>query len=160
MGKHTFSFRHRLENVSTSLILRSISTVSFLLGAVLAIMGTILALLDFSMALNVFKVTAEQAAFVVNQFPGIPILVTDVADQGFLTVGLVTSILGVDLLLVGAGLRAGIRIAKWTAIMLFSLAVYFDFVEFLVLGLLGAPMSLAMAVLNAVILYLLLKLKI
>jgi hypothetical protein len=63
-----------------------------------------------------------------------------------------------DVLLVGLGLWAKSKFAKWVAMVIFSLAAYFDFVQFLFLGLLGSSSSLIGMFVNGSIVFLLTKL--
>jgi hypothetical protein len=61
--------------------------------------------------------------------------------------------LGLDILLVGLGLWVGHRGARWVAAIIFGLAAFFDFVQFLLFGLLGAPASSVELIVNSLILW-------
>jgi hypothetical protein len=61
--------------------------------------------------------------------------------------------LGLDILLVGLGLWVRHRGARWVGVTIFGLAAFFDFVQFLLFGLLGAPGSSIELIVNSLILW-------
>jgi len=67
--------------------------------------------------------------------------------------GIVVWMLGFDILLVGLGLWVRHRGARWVGVIIFGLAAFFDFVQFLLLGLLGAPTSSIELIVNSLILW-------
>jgi hypothetical protein len=95
----------------------------------------------------------------MSQIPGIPFELGDLINSGGLTlVGIALWVVGFDVLLVGLGLWARSKLAKWVALMVFSVAAFFDLVQFLLLGLLGSPSSVIGIFVNGLIVYLLTKL--
>jgi hypothetical protein len=89
--------------------------------------------------------------------PGMPLELSDLGASGLAMVGIVTWIIGLDLLLVSLGLSVKNRVAKYVAIVFFALAAYFDFVQFLLKGLSGAMFSVIGLALNITIVYFLFK---
>jgi hypothetical protein len=61
--------------------------------------------------------------------------------------------LGLDVLLVGLGLWVRHRGARLVGVIIFGLAAFFDFVQFLLFGLLGAPGSAIELIVNSLILW-------
>jgi len=87
------------------------------------------------------------------QFPGIPFGPADLATSSESIGGIVVWMLGLDILLVGLGLWIRHRYARWIGVTIVGLAAFFDFVQFLLYGLLGAPGSVIELVVNSLILY-------
>lgn len=106
------------------------------------------------------KLEGQFASSIVGQFPGVPLPLGELNSQGAAVIGLSITVLGLDMLLVGLGLWTRNKLARWLAIVIFGLAAYFDFVQFLLLGLLGAPTSTIGIAVNSLMVYTLLKCKI
>lgn len=103
--------------------------------------------------------TTKSVVFVMGQIPGIPFELSDLINNGGLTwVGIALWIVGLNILLIGLGLWARSKLAKWVAVMFFSAAAFFDFIQFLLSGLLGSPTSVVGIFVNGLIVYLLTKL--
>jgi hypothetical protein len=103
--------------------------------------------------------TTKSVMFVMSQIPGIPFELSDLINSGSLTLaGIALWVVGFDVLLIGLGLWARSKLAKWVALMVFSAAAFFDLVQFLLLGLLGSPSSVIGIFVNGLIVYLLTKL--
>jgi lysylphosphatidylglycerol synthetase-like protein (DUF2156 family) len=88
--------------------------------------------------------------------PGVPFYMGDVAQGGANVIGLVSWIVGLDLLLIGLGLWVRHRLAWLAAVVVFTLAAYFNFVQFLLHGVLGAPTSVFEMFIDTFLLYVLL----
>ena len=85
---------------------------------------------------------AQAAVSTSDWIPGIPFYIGALTNVNAIIVGSVSWILGVDLLLVGLGLWVRHRLARSAAIMIFALAALFQFVQFLLFGAIGSPISL------------------
>jgi hypothetical protein len=123
----------------TGLIARFIITF----GAVLIAGGLCLIIVDVGDSARVAQTSlaAGSAVSIFDWIPGIPFYVGDLANVSLTAIGLVLWILGVDFLLVGLGLWVRHRLARLAALMMFGLAAFFQFVQFLLLGVLGSPVS-------------------
>jgi lysylphosphatidylglycerol synthetase-like protein (DUF2156 family) len=93
----------------------------------------------------------------LDQILGFPLPINEMINNSITAVGIATSIIGLDLLIVSQGLRAKNKLALWIAMIILALATYFDMVSFLFQGLLGAPTSAPGAIINGLVLYVLLK---
>jgi hypothetical protein len=136
-----------------------VATVTF--GVISLVGGLSIVLFAASLPAKVSGVDAAIASvvFVMSQIPGIPFELGDLINSGGLTlVGIALWVVGFDVLLVGLGLWARSKLAKWVALMVFSVAAFFDLVQFLLLGLLGSPSSVIGIFVNGLIVYLLTKL--
>jgi hypothetical protein len=143
-----------------SLIADALFITSITVGVVLLVGGLFVTILAASLPAKVSGVDsmAQSIVFVMGQIPGIPLSLGDLINNGLATVGIVSWIIGFDILLVGLGLWTKNKFAKWVALAIFSLAAYFDLVQFLFLGLLGSPSSVIGSSVNGLIVYLLTKL--
>ena len=106
-------------------------------GVVLIVGGLYLMLADSSAS------TVKDITSTVEWVPGIPFYIGGLGNLSVATVGLVTWLLGVDLLLVGLGLWVRHTLARLAALAVFALAACFQFIQFLNVGILGLPASLA-----------------
>lgn len=143
-----------------SLIADVIFVTSMTSGVVLLVGGLFITILAASLPERISGVDslAQSIVFVMGQIPGVPLSLEDLINNGLATVGIVSWIIGFDVLLVGLGLWVKSKFAKWVAMMIFSLAAFFDFVRFLFLGLLGSSNSLIGMFVNGSIVFLLTKL--
>jgi lysylphosphatidylglycerol synthetase-like protein (DUF2156 family) len=89
----------------------------------------------------------------INWIPGIPFYVGKLANLSTSAAGLASWITGIDLLLVGMGLWVRHKAARLVALMIFSLGALFQFVEFVSVGILGAPASFIELCLSGIFLY-------
>ncbi len=94
---------------------------------------------------------------VLGPLPGVPINIQDLGDASLSSTGLVSWIIGLNLLVVGLGLWQRSKFAKWVAIIIFGLAAFFNFAQFMFFGVLGAPAAIVGLFINVLILYLLIK---
>lgn len=97
--------------------------------------------------------TIKSIISTVSLVPGIPLNVGDIAGQGAATIGLVSWIVGIDLLLVGLGLWVRHRFARFVAITIFTLAAFFQFLQFLLQGYLKVPTSIPEFLIDLVFVY-------
>jgi len=85
---------------------------------------------------------ATSAVSILDWIPGIPFYIGNLADSSVTTIGLVSCVLGIGLLLVGLGLWMRRRLARLAALAIFASAAFFQFIQFLLLGILGSPVSI------------------
>ena len=116
-------------------------------GIMLTISGLFVMILAATLPAEVSGVELLQQSVlsVLGLIPGVPINMNDLEGSSL------------DLLVVGLGLWVRSKVARWIAIIVFTSSVFFNFVQFLLLGLLGAPMATVSLLVNALILYLLWK---
>jgi hypothetical protein len=95
----------------------------------------------------------ESAVAAIGWLPGVPIYLGDLSNIGAITVGSVSWILGINLLLVGMGLWVRHKIARLAGLLVFGLASFFEFVQFLLLGVLGSPISIVDLLVNVFFVY-------
>jgi lysylphosphatidylglycerol synthetase-like protein (DUF2156 family) len=133
--------------------------VTATIGAVLLVGGLSITIIASSLPAKVSDVASiEQPVLgVLGLIPGVPLSIGDVANCGLTATGMVAWIIGLDILIVGLGLRAKNKLAKWMAFGIFGLAAYFSFQQLLLSGLFGATNAAVSLVANALILYLLWK---
>jgi hypothetical protein len=124
-------------------------------GVVLIVGGLYLMITDGNASSQVVQtsLSAKTAVSLFNWVPGIPFYIGDLANLSTSTVGLVSWLVGLDLLLVGLGLWVKHRLARFTALMIFVLATFFQFVQFLYLGILGAPTSVIELCIDGILVY-------
>jgi len=156
------SFRHKLFSTGEAIwkiAARTISLVSIGLGGLLLIMGLLMLIVDTGLFMNPARVSLVSKNFLstLAQFPGIPFDLTELTTSPATIAGIVVWILGLDVMLVGLGLWVKNRFARYTGITVFGLAAFFDFVKFLLSGILGAPSSVIELIVNSTILYCFLK---
>jgi uncharacterized membrane protein (DUF2068 family) len=150
-----------LTHFSKSKIADVLFVVTVTFGVISLVGGLSLVLFTASLPAKVSGVDAatRSVVFVMSQIPGIPLELGDLIKGGGLTlVGIALWVLGFDSLLIGLGLWARSKFAKWIALVVFSAAAFFDFVQFLFLGLFGSPSSVVGLFVNGTIVYLLTKL--
>jgi hypothetical protein len=124
---------------------------------VLVVCGLYLMITDASASIQVAQTNsvAKSAVSVLDWIPGIPFYIGDLANATATAVGLVCWILGIDFLLVGLGLWVRHRLARLAALVIFAVAGFFQFVQFLLLGILGSPVSIIELSIDGVFAYLL-----
>jgi len=112
----------------------------------------------------IMGVSGPQTTAAVNSFvstvewiPGIPLYLSSLANTSAPTIGLVSWIVGADLLLVGLGLWVRDRLAHLIAMGIFALAAFFQFIVVLYGGILGATASFFGLCVDAVLFYFLLS---
>jgi hypothetical protein len=92
--------------------------------------------------LNQTSSGSQTLLFGVEWIPGIPFYTGDLANLSSVISGSAYWIVGANLLLVGLGLWARHKLARLAAIIVFSLAAFFQFIQFLLFGVLGSPLSI------------------
>jgi len=122
-------------------------------GVVLIVGGLYLMISDSG---SISYSASQSVAFAVNWVPGVPFYFGEVASCGTSMVGLVSWIIGLDLFLVGLGVWARHKLARFVALAMFGVAAFFEFGEFLVSGFMSAPASLFGFCVDAIVVYFLL----
>jgi hypothetical protein len=156
------SFRHKLFSIGEAIwkiAAKTVSLVSIGLGGLLLVLGLLMLVVDTGLFMNPTHVSLVSKNFLstLAQFPGIPFDLTELTTSPATIAGIVVWILGLDVMLVGLGLWVKNRFAIYAGIVIFGLAVFFDFVKFLLSGILGAPSSVIELIVNSMILYCLFK---
>lgn len=142
-------------------IVATLFLIHITFGVILLVCGLFITVFVAMLPANVSGIEsiAQSIILIVSYVPGIPFELSAFADATGLTVtGLALWFVGLDLLLLGLGIWARSKIAKWIALIFFLTAAFFDFAQFLQLGILGSPVSVLGLTLNGVIFYLLTKL--
>jgi lysylphosphatidylglycerol synthetase-like protein (DUF2156 family) len=141
-----------------TLITDVLAVIIITIGVVLIVSGFYLIVRAVSASSQVAQTNlAKSAVSAVDWIPGIPFYVGDLAKSSITVIGLVSWILGIDLLLVGLGVWARHRLARFAALVIFGLAGFFQFVQFLLLGILGSPVSVIELCADGAIVYCLLS---
>jgi len=156
------SFRHKIHDTAQSILERAaeiISLVSIGLGSVLLASSLLMLVLDtgFFMSSTHVSMVSNNFLNTVAQLPGIPFDLTELKTSPSTISGILVWILGLDIVLVGLGIWVKNRLARYAGITVFGLAAYFNFVKFLLFGILGSPSSIIELAVNSTILYLLFK---
>jgi hypothetical protein len=148
-------FKKHLDNKEA--ITNILSEIIITLGVVLIVGGIYLMILDPSSSNQTLQTTVA-AKTVINTtawIPGIPFFVNDLANCSITAIGLVSWLMGINLLLTGLGLWVRHGLARLVALSIFCLSASVQFVQFLLFGIIGSPNSVVLLILDAVILYLL-----
>jgi hypothetical protein len=141
-----------------TLITNVLAVIIIIIGLVLIVGGPYLMIRDVSVSTQIDQTNlVKSAVSAVDWIPGIPFYVGDLAKSSITVIGLVSWILGIDLLLVGLGVCVRHRLARFAALVIFGLAGFFQFVQFLLLGILGSPTSVIELCVDGVIVYCLLS---
>jgi len=138
-----------------SLITDLMSKFTITFGVVLIVGGLYLMIVNpgsFA-ALTQTNQSVNSAVTAIGWLPGVPLYLGDLNNIGSITVGSVSWILGIDLLLIGLGLWVRHKLARMAAIIIFVLAAFFEFIQFILLGALGSPISLIDFLVNAIFAY-------
>jgi hypothetical protein len=127
-----------------ALITNLLARLIIAFGVVLIVGGLYLMITDVSASTQAQQtgLLATSAVSTLDWIPGIPFYIGDLANASATAIGLVSWILGVDFVLVGLGLWIRSGLARLAALIIFVLAAYFQFVQFLLLGILGSPISI------------------
>jgi hypothetical protein len=131
-------------------------TITF--GVVLIVGGLYLMITASAVSTQAFQTynAVKSTVDTINWIPGIPFYIGDLLSRGATIVGVVSWILGIDLLLLGLGLWVRHRFARFAAFAVFGLAAIFQFIQFLILGAMGSPSSIVEFLADAIIIYFLL----
>lgn len=135
-----------------ALITDYVAKLTITFGVVLIVSGLYLMITNPSASTQASQ-SLPSAVSAVDWIPGIPFYVGNLSNVAAITVGSVSWILGVDLLLVGLGLWVRHAVARLAALMLFALAAFFQFVQFLFLGIIGSPTSVAELLIDVAFVY-------
>ena len=131
--------------------LLSILVITF--GIVLICNGVILITTNASNGSQ--GVSSQFAMSATNSIPGIPISITDLSQTSVAGIGLVSWIIGLNLLFIGLGLWIKHKLARVVGIVVFGLACFFQFIQFLLVGIVGSPISVIQMFVNGALGYLL-----
>ncbi len=142
---------------NSALITDMITMLIITFGVVLIFNGLILMTTNQPNNDSSETLTSEFAVSVTNSIPGIPFCIGEMTNYSLATVGLVSWAVGLNLLFIGLGLWIRHKFARITAFIVFSLATVFQFVQFLLLGIAGSPISIAEIMFNGIFSYLLLS---
>jgi hypothetical protein len=156
------AFRHKLfmsGQAIWKIAAKTVSLFSIGLGGLLLVLGLLMLMFDTGIFLSSTRVSLVSNNFLstIAQFPGIPVDLTELTTSPATIAGFVVWILGFDIMLVGLGLWVKSRFARYVGIAVFGMAAFFDFVKFLLAGVLGAPGSVIELIANSVLLYCLFK---
>jgi len=124
-------------------------------GVILIVGGFYLMLTDAGASAQAAQtiLAVNSVVSTVNWVPGIPFYIGALTNLSVSTIGLVSWLIGLDLLLVGLGLWVRHSLARYTALAIFLLAAVFQFVQFLYLGVVGAPASVAVLCIDVAFFY-------
>jgi len=150
------------EQISTDFLrflkAKTVSRLSMIAGTVMLFGGLLLIGIDYNLgASDPLRNIALLSVQSFEQIIGFPLPVNGFALNSISAVGVATSISGFDLLAVSLGLSVHSRSALWVGTIIFTLATFFDFTLFLLMGLLGAPVSLPGTIVNLLMAYTLVK---
>jgi hypothetical protein len=148
-------FKKQLDNKES--ITNILSEIIITLGVVLIVGGIYLMVLDPS-SLNQTLQTSVAAKSVLSTtawIPGLPFFMNDLESCSITTMGLVSWLMGINLLLTGLGLWVRHGLARLAALLIFCLSAVVQLVQSLLLGIIGSPNSVVLLILDAVIVYLL-----
>jgi hypothetical protein len=146
--------RNYLNNKSEVTDLMSMLVITF--GVTLLIAGLYLMATDASQALH-GDLTGQSVISAISWIPGIPLYLGELAEYSLTAVGLVSWVIGFDFLLIGLGLWNRHRFARFAALVVFLLASCFQFVQFLLAGVLGSPTAAVETIINVILLYLIMS---
>jgi len=133
-----------------------LSILLIVVGVVLLVGGLFLMFEDLNSTQAGKGLPVQSVASIMSMIPGIPFYIGDLTQSGANVIGLVSWIVGLDLLLIGLGLWARHRLAWLASLLVFTLAAYFNFVQFLLYGIIGAPVSVVEMSIDVFLLYVLL----
>ena len=144
--------------IRRSRVRRAVSLVFYFSGVTMFIGGLTMMLLSQVGAWNtVVESVSHSFLLGVGALPGVPFSVADLTGNGAAIIGLIIWVVGLDELLLGLGLWAGHKLALWIAVVLATLATFWCFTRFMLVGLLGSPESVIGLLVNSFLLYLLSK---
>jgi len=99
----------------------------------------------------------QSAASVIDWVPAIPFSTTALVTCSSSTVGLVSWIIGVDLLLLGLGFWVRNNLARLVGLIMITLAAVFQFIDFIQVGIMGSVSSVVVLFVDGLIAYFLLS---
>ena len=140
-------------------VAKSISLFSICLGWLLLALGLLLSVGETNSLLSPTFATSvsNNILSIVAKLPGVPFDMTELGASSPVVSGIIVWILGLDIVLLGFGLWMRSRFARYVGITVFGLAAFFDFVEFLMNGFVGASASVIEMMINSTVLYYLFK---
>ncbi len=147
--KNIFKFKSYLNN--HALITDLLSKLMITFAVVLIVGGIYLMVIGQTVAQA--KSSTQLAISTVNCVPGVPFNVGELSGTSVSVIGLVSWIIGFDFLLVGLGFWVRNKIARWVGLLIFVLAAFFQFVQFLYFGAIGAPTSIVEVSIDGILAY-------
>ncbi|MCL2359384.1 hypothetical protein [Candidatus Bathycorpusculum sp.] len=137
------------------LVIDIIAKLTITFGVVLLISGLALMLSDSSLMSQapLAESATESATEAISWVPGIPFNTKELTSFNITTTGLVTWIIGIDLVLIGLGIWVKHRLAHLAAVVTFGLATIFQVQQFFTRGIIGAPASIIGLAINGTITY-------
>ena len=150
-----FLTRARKHLNNRELITNILSYLIITLGVVLIVGGLYLIILDPSASGQSVQtnVAGRSVIDTTAWIPGVPFFVSDIASCSITAIGLVSWLMGINLLLTGLGLWIRHRLARLVALGIFSISSVIQFAQFLLLGMIGSPYSIVLFIFNSTIAY-------
>jgi hypothetical protein len=123
-----------------SLAANALFLITVTLGLLLLVGGLFTMILSASLPDKIgdFESTTQSIVFATSEIPRVLVNLGDSASGSPATMGIVSWIIGIDILFIGLGLWAKSRLAKWIAMGVFASSTFFNFVTFLNVGVLGS----------------------
>jgi hypothetical protein len=147
------SIKKNLANKSLITDLITVLVITF--GVVLIYTGIILITANPPQGNSQGGLTSQFAISVVNSIPGVPFAMADLSQYSLAAIGLVSWIIGLNLMVIGLGLWVKHRFARTVALIVFGLATVFQFFQFLLLGVMGSPIAIIQIGINCTITFML-----
>lgn len=154
--KYLSRFKEHLDNKNE--VTSILSEIIITLGVVLIMGGLYLMILDPSSSTQTSQ-TVLAAKSVINTtvwIPGLPFFMADLLSCSITVTGLVSWLMGINLLLTGLGLWVRHRLARLAALTIFCFSASIQFIQLMLSGIIGSPNSIVLLILEAIIVYLLL----
>jgi hypothetical protein len=150
-----FLSRVRKHLNNKELITNILSNVIITLGVVLIVGGLYLMILDPGTSNQSVQTTVAARAVTDTTawIPGLPFFVSDISGCSITAIGLVSWVMGINLLLTGLGIWIRHRLARLVALAIFSLSAAIQFAQFMLNGTIGSPYSIVLLLFNGVIAY-------
>jgi hypothetical protein len=149
-----FLTRTRRHFDNRELITNILSNLIITLGVVLIVGGLFLIVSDPGTSNSAqANMAARSVIDTTAWIPGLPFFLGDIASCSITAIGLVSWLMGINLLLTGLGLWIRHRLARLVALTIFSVSNVIQFAQFMLLGVVGAPYSIVLLILNGVIAY-------
>ncbi len=151
LSKISYEFKKHLDN--KEVITNILSEVIITLGVVLIIGGVYLMLVDPGSSSQT-SIAAKSIIDITAWIPGLPFFVNDLKSISITAIGLISWVMGLNLLLTGLGLWIRHGLARLAALVIFFMTIIVQFTQILLSGIVGAPNSVVLLLLDVVIVYL------
>lgn len=150
-SKISNQFKKHLDN--KEVITNILSKVIITLGVVLIVGGVYLMLLNPGSSSQT-SIAAKSVIDITAWIPGLPFFVNDLNSIGITAIGLISWVMGLNLLLTGLGLWIRHGLARLAALTIFLMATVVQLTQFLLSGIVGAPNSIVLLLLDVFVVYL------